>query len=270
MRLVSSLGAVLIPFLLATTSARAYVPPSEFILKGLIKKHQGIRNIRVRSLVTVMEADKPGQLRFRDLTTFYPESRKLRMVALSETDSHELFSVERKGSLSPVATVLFDNQYRNAVSTLKAAGIPIRTEQELLALETEEARRGAETLSLGRTGPGEISWVIGERKKGSPELWVEKDTFLPTRLIFQNPTSDAIDEVRFEKYRFVKEYPFPRLLTLYGDSQAALQAELSDIQLNAEISEPKVPLEEEGFTAEGKALPKATRELIRRFYESLR
>src|SRR5690606_38200329 len=101
-------------------------------------------------------------------------------------------------------------------------GVPVRVEPESyepadfsqqIAAQKAQTPEGQEfdplpLLNLIPTPPSEetrikrwkstLAWVFGKQDSGR-QLWIEKDSFLPLRLM-----ASASREVQFEKYRFMK------------------------------------------------------------------
>jgi hypothetical protein len=243
--------------------ALAYIPPSHFIIKSITKKHTGHPAVRVRSTVTKMDAEKPTAIRFREVAIFFAKTGTVRSWAFHETEQKELYSVERKANDNTAATaLLFDANFEHLFNLLKAKGVPLRTEEEI------EGAKIKEQQELARVS-NSISWVIGRKDKLDPQLWVEKDSFLPIRLVY--PTNEsATNDVRFEKYKFTREYPYPRTLTLVSkENRALLTAEASDVMVGKDIIDVKTPVAQ-GFTGAGKEAPSELRDLIEQYYETIR
>jgi hypothetical protein len=251
-------------------AAWAYVPPSQFLVKTLVTKHGGIKGVRIRSIVSGMDGEKASGAVFKETTWFDSAKRLLRSWATDEAD-HKLYVIERPAdALTAADQLLLDSDPRAVMTMLKTHGVPVKSEEELLALPTEEDRRSAETLALARFNGG-VDWVIGRRGKPEPQLWLEKDTFLPTRFLMSE-TDGSLEELQFGSYRFYREFPFPRSITVLGKTGApVLRDELTDLtvspaKLEAELKTPV----QAGWTDAGNSAPAALRDLIRSYYEQLR
>jgi hypothetical protein len=266
--------------LLAPALAQAYIPPSSFIIKTLSGKHAGVKSVVIRGTVTAIESEKPSATRFRVVTVFDPATRLLKSWALDDAGS-ELYAVERRGdALSPVDTALLDSQPRKVAQLLKSKGVPIRPESAAAAPPPASNGEGSsvasaaqlESTSLARWN-GTTAWVIGKRgKPGSevePQIWVEKDTFVPLRIIFPDESGNPLD-VQFFKTRFQSEFPYPRLITLVTKNHVtALQDETTEFVVNGGAKELETPVTP-GFTEAGNAASSVLRDLVRKYYESIR
>ena len=262
------------------TAASAYIPPSQFIVRTMAVKRQGNKAFRVRTTVYEMEGQRTSGTSFKQITVFDLNSRVMRSRAYDNAGK-ELYAVERRlhehspiaGGL-PVAALLLDQSTDSLSRVLRTAGIPIRTEAELSDMKDEEERRSTEVTSLGRLG-SVVGWVIGPGKKDLawPQLWIEKDTFHPMRLVER--TDEGTLDVRFSEFRYYKEIPFPRVITVLrasrdeGAQEPMLREELADVIINPEMGEMRSPLVQ-GFTDAGNSADGSVRDLIRLYYASLR
>lgn len=268
---VSCAGLALIGAWFASPAAQAYVPPSGFIVKTMAAKHTGPKGVRVRSLVSSFDASNPA--RFRITSVFVADAGLIRSWVFDES-GQQLYGGERKvasgGAPASVTALLFDSRLGRVQESLRKLGIPLRTEEELLALKDEEERRSIEVSSLGRWKKS-IAWVLGGKDtKADAQLWVEKDTFLPIRLLTELQDSDGPREAQFENFRFYSEFPFPRLITWVVKNQALFREELVDFLVNPPelktLHQPFTP----GYTEAGNAAPSAVRDLISGYFEALR
>jgi hypothetical protein len=254
-----------------STAALAYVPPSSFIIKSVASKHGGFKGVKVRSIVTAMEGEKPGTTRFKVVTYFNPQTGTLHAHAYDER-GQKLYSVERRDDSATAAdALLFWRDESKVAAALKARGIPIRTEDELLKMKDEDERRLSEQERLARWNSS-IAWVIGAPAEGSPQLWIEKDSFLPLRLIAgPRPESDSSDQVdlQFEGQRHYREFPFPRVVVAVQKKQPLFRDEVQDVTLVLDANEFKNPLTP-GFTEAGNSASGSMRDLIQKYFEVLR
>jgi primosomal protein N' (replication factor Y) (superfamily II helicase) len=225
---------LIVVLLVFVNAAQAYVPPSEFIVKKILSKRTDAKGLRITSAVHSASAH------FKQVTKVDFSKRTLRSQAFDD-QGRELYVVERSmGEGVPVVDSILLDQHLDSVSkSLVRAGVPIRSQAELLMLETEEQRQRTEVSGLGRW-KGMIGWILGRPLKSlhkleTAQLWVEKDAFLPLRFIHK--TDVGVIDIRFENYRFTKEIPFPRMITVVrledgGQETQILQDEVSEVVVN--------------------------------------
>ncbi len=256
--------------LLGSLDSHAYIPPSAFVIKSLANKHGGFKSVRVRSTVTAMDGEMLTSTKFKTVTYFNPQTSILHAYA-SDESGKSAFAIERRlESSTTTDALLFWSNPRQLQEHLKAQGLPIRTEDELAAMKDEDERRASEVQNLARW-MSTVAWVIGDpprRDAKGPQLWIEKDTFLPLRLVYTVPDEGLVD-IQFEGQRFYREFPFPRAITVAKGGKAILRDEVQDVTLNSDANEFKTVVTD-GFTEAGKTLPSATRELIDRYFKLVR
>ena len=275
--------------LLVASPAFAYLPPSQFIVKNLVNKRSAsLKSVRLKSHVTAMlggpGSEKPAGAQLSVTTTYNVQSGALRVVVREEAGK-DLYLLERApGTLPSVDTFLFNPRLDEVIRVLRDRGIPIRTEDELQAMQDESERRASEVEYLSRW-KGTYAWVIGRRTslpgeikdngRIEPQLWVEKDSFSPLRLVLQNPGiaggSPNWVDLRFEALRYTRGFSFPKSITLAEkDGTILLREELSDIGINPPAPKGEETLKTPGFTEAGNLASAETRALIQKFVETIR
>ena len=247
------------------SSAQAYIPPAHFIVKEIASKHAGIKGIRIKSVVNALEAEHPTGIHFKVTTLFSSAAGALRSFAYDDAGIL-LYSVERKPvSVALTPAILLEAHAPVLIESLKRANVFIPEETAAPAVANPSPVPGA----LAAIPPGEelkrwngtIAWVIG-KKEGS-QLWVEKDTFLPIRLVSGDVSVD------FYKYYYYREFPVPRMMDVAQGKTTILQDEISEVAVNPDLKEFREPVSS-GFTAAGDAAPGALKELLKKYYELLR
>lgn len=285
-RFITFAGGVLAGLVFASTlpyRAEAYIPPSEFIVKKIAEKRGNFKTLILRSTVVGMSGEKPTGAHFKTQTTYDARTRTLRSRAVNDAGV-ELYRMERRlGSASETGSadraavladaLLLESDATRLVQTLREAGVPVKIEQDLAALETEEARRAAEVTSLGRWNNG-VVWKIGPQGKSDrqPQVWVEKDSFLPLRLLARS--GGEVLDLRFQQYRLAKDLPVPRqiLLGQGGTDQkdVILREELTEVTVDPQKPEARPQDFKTGFTEAGNSADSDVRELIQKYYRFVR
>jgi hypothetical protein len=211
------------------------------------------------------EGGRPGApVRFKEVLVF-SEGQNLRSWALD--DANEVLFYQEKGlkEWSLPTQLLMSSDAAHLGSLLKQSGVPMviptrSVEAELKEMEQESLVRWKETFS----------WIISEKPIQSrrPQLWFEKDTFLPLRLFYSPNHDSRIYEVSFENFR--KDSSFPRSTDLRSAGGKTL--------LTSQVLE-STPLVDatknfrgvsHGWTPAGDAASAELKDLIRLYYEGLR
>jgi hypothetical protein len=247
------------------STSLAYIPPSQFVIKTWVHKHQGSKNLRLKTLVTAIENDKPTGVGFRETLWIHSDNLSFKGIASDDQD-RKLFRFERTGgNASLISRLLLSRDVHDVTHQLRGVGIPIRTEDELLRLKTEADRRKAESQSLMRWNSG-FSWVIGQPEDSQGQLWIEKDTFLPVKLVYTGAKDGARYELRFENYRFFRDFPYPRVTQLYRNGTWIFSSQLVDLSIEPE----SVASRGTGLTDMGRSAPSGVKDLMQVYYDVFR
>jgi hypothetical protein len=270
-RLSTSVCLVLAGLTLASLTAWAYIPPASFILHEVAKKHIEYTTIRVRSNIVAVDGNgNPTGLKLRETTFMNNRDGALRSWVTDETGK-VLYSIERvenvasKSMKTPVvAAVLFDTNSVRMASVLKSVGIQIPHGKD--ANSTAE-NTGGDKMNLRRWNQT-VAWVLGKEA----QLWIEKDTFIPVRVIAPPRMDSQLYDFQMENFKYFDEYAYPRLGTLYqvGKKAPILKAELVDVILDPSLPASEFPKEKEGFTEAGQSASSQVRDLIETYYRLIR
>ncbi|MGK5089931.1 hypothetical protein WDW86_20460 [Bdellovibrionota bacterium FG-2] len=252
--------------------SHAYIPPSKFIVNTIVSKRKSLKVVETHSKITAWEGEKALEgISVNHILALDVQRGVLRSL-LTNSEGLLLYSIERKiAEWGPVSSLQLSPLHKEVTGTLKEYGIPIRTEEELALMKDEQERHSSEVEFLSRW-QGRVAWVMGAKKAGA-QLWVEKDTFLPLRLMVSK-AGEAYD-VRFENYRYYKDIPFARLLVLTPavptGSSKIIKEELSDISINPASTLPELKASPgHGWTEQGRAASAEVREMIETYYKIVR
>jgi len=257
--------------MLFTSSAFAYIPPSNFIIKNIAAKHAILKSgVRVKTEVSSQIAGK-SEVKFKAVLLFDPNSRTLRAWATDAND-RKIYQLERKTDTFTLADILaFESRAGSIERSLKAAGVPVKTEEELLELPDETQRQQAELLSLSlKRYRGTQCWVIGRENEGDSALWIEKDSFFPLKLVLSKNADSNIAEVQLDSYRFQNGFAFVTGLTLVGrENTPLLREQTHDLIIGSVSNEYKAPVTS-GFTEEGATAGDDVKELVNQYFKYVR
>lgn len=256
----------------ASLSAWAYIPPASFILHEVAKKHTGYSTIRVRTQIVALDGNgNPTGLRLRETTFVNSKDQSLRSWVTDESGKI-LYSTERVATTASksmkttvVASVLFDTNAVRMASVLKSAGIQIPQGKNA---DLTEENTGGGKMSLRRWNRS-VAWVLGK----NAQLWIEKDTFIPVRVIAPPRMESQLFDFQMENFKNYDEFSYPRLGTLYevGKKTPILKAELIDVALDPNLPASELPKESaEGFTDAGQSASSQARDLIETYYRLIR
>jgi hypothetical protein len=238
----------------AAMSASAYVPPSGFQVSQLAKRHRPLKSLRVKTRIT------GASTQIREIG-YYDAATKTFKARFLDQEDHELYAFERKlGSNDSLASLLlFETNTNTLIHALKGAGIPVVGDSELAPLPGEAERRAVEKTSIGRLDK-KVGWVIGE---GAPSLWILKDEFVPLKLLYGGL------EIRFEETKTVREFPYPRAISVYRGGEPVLKGEVMELMPTADLADMKA-IHVQGLPAISSALSADQRALIEQWVQWIR
>lgn len=246
---------VLSVFLVATSAAHAYVPPSGYMIEQLAKRHRSLKGLRVKTRITGTSTQ------IKEIAWYEAPTRTLKARILDAND-HEIYAYQRK--ITPqdslASLVLFESNAETIMKGLLAAGIPVVPKEEILKLQTEEERRALELTAIGRLDK-RVGWTIGQ---GSPSFWILKDEFTPLKLALNGGV-----EIRFEETKTMRDFPYSRAISLYRSGDFVLKGEAIEVMVNPDLSDMK-SITVTGAPAIPSSLDSATRSLIEQWVQWIR
>lgn len=188
----------------------AYVPPSDYQIKQILKKRSNLRSLRIHSRLT----DGSNQLKE---TLWYDASTKMLYGKILDDRGELLYSYQKKlGETGVSATQILLEQNASEFNKI---------------LSSEKINTDDSSLSFGRVKQ-QVGWTIGLK---SPSLWILKDEFLPLKWI---PKSNRVD-IDFLETKTQKDFPYARLITLNQEGKELLRVEAIDVTVNTDLSDLK-------------------------------
>lgn len=235
--------------LVAGVSAHAYIPPSFFVIRSIAKKHAVVEEGRFRHKVTFYKSNG-DVLKTLSETVLMTDSDNA-IVQLSDENGNPVATRTRKlvGTRTdeinrPVTyDLLLMKDGANIFSHLRQLGLPLKTEGDLYA-EKEGALpyKPESTVALVRYDR-RLAIVVSDSETKSasdvktPQLWVEKDSFLPLRAVFPSAPEAGVSseplEFKFSGYQVYKGLLYPRVMQIYRRGELWVKAETQEVQLTA-------------------------------------
>lgn len=229
----------LVALFIGPSVAEAYVLPAQFMVKMLAEKRKG-QKIKDLSILLLTE-EKSESAPFDEHLYLKQPARQRRV----RDDGDSRLYVEKQGKFASgtesnltrgkgpltdlTATLLvpglesFDEIGKRILKSLGAVGI------------------NTEMTSLGRDDD-KVVYIIGARswEPEKPQLWLDKLTFLPIRLIAQvkKDGSTVLRETRMMEYgSAVAGNWFPRVIEVYENGELIRRAEVTEVKLNQDLPE---------------------------------
>lgn len=271
--------------------ASAYIPPAPFLIKNMASKRSGLKTLKITSTVSGYNSGKPSGIHFKTVSFFSAVNQSWRSAAYDDAGA-ELFAIEKKAQEIPLSwSVLFEAGPRELSKELERAEIPVYEVREEKPAEYPISKKSPEPLPSGtvqlshsaadepipentflKRWNGGVAWVIG--KPTSSQFWIEKDSFLPVRLIVKD------QDIQYSHYRYSQDLPFPRVISLsaagVGDKPGDMLFEenFSDSSVNSPANEKilnmgtlaKDATPEGFFTDAGNSASGPVKDLIRKYY----
>jgi hypothetical protein len=235
MRRVLPIAAVLAG-LLAGDIARAYVLPTEFIMRLLAEKRRrlDVSDLSVQLITEVVRHDAPVDERI-----YLKNPERLRRVRQLEEDEATVEIVrEGQTAAGPEDRI---RKTRGPPDILAALLMPKGADLDSMQARMTQAvsALGIDTrvTALGRFGD-RICYVVGARawEEDVSQLWLDKETFLPSRLILVKGSKRR--ETRWLEFgSSVTGDWFPRVIELYEDGKLVERAEVARIEPNKKVPE---------------------------------
>jgi len=238
MRFSSVLASSL--FLIFTSAAHAYVPPSFYVLRMLARKHASLDEGKFRHTVSVYRSNGEVDRVFRETLVLENSGRATIRIA-NEQGAEVALRVRGLGGDRPLPyDLLIVKDAASIFDHFKSLGFPLKTERELYSeKEGTLPYKPEETVSYARF-ENKVAVVLGpespedrEAVKG-PQLWVEKDSYLPLRVVL--PSVSGISgplEYRFSQYRVHKSLLYPNVTQIFRDKTLWVKIETQEVKLGS-------------------------------------
>lgn len=272
-------------------NAAAYIPPAPFLIKNMASKRSGLKTLKISSTVSGYVSGKPSGVHFKTVTFFSTVNQNWKSAVYDDTGT-ELFAIEKKYLEIPLSwSVLFESSSRELTKGLEKAEIPVNEVREDKPAEHPIAKKSPEPVPSGtvklshsaadepipentflKRWNGAVAWVIG--KPNSSQFWIEKDSFLPVRLIVKD------QDIQYSHYRYAQDLPFPRTISMSVTTTDGKTGEMefdetiNDSSVNTSGNEKilemgtfaKDATPEGFFTDAGNSASGAIKDLIKKYY----
>lgn len=216
-------------------SASGYIPSANFIIKMMLEGNQAIQDIRVEQTATVFDKNS-GRESFQIPEVLYlrvPDSYRLD-ITLPEEKKTVIYS---EGETLTIVGSKVISHSQDEKSIFKDFFIKQSVAEIIELLHSRNVN--TQRMGLGRFD-GRIAYIIGakERETKFPQLWIEKDNFLPLRFIVEEKKKDSITtlEIRYLNYQHVDgKYWYPSTVEFYYDNKLALRYQTQKVVVNTNI-----------------------------------
>lgn len=289
MELFKIKSLTLLSLFIISAQAFAYIPPSDFQVNQIAKKKAHLDKLIITSSVNLIknQAEETG-IFFEKVQIDY-KTGTLQSLILNHNQEILFFTEysfnpkEDKNSndrvqhrrikskiQSPGTLLLLLPNELDMRTPLMSRSIPIQKEEDLALLATNEERIAAETLSLrDKLKP---VWVIGdhEKNKSQGELWVEKDSFLPQKLVwpFKND-EDKVAQLVMNGYKAFGSLIYPQEILYMTNEQPVLRVLTTQVDTSPQKID-WIPSSRQGWLNEDKVISPELKEAVDAYYKVIR
>ncbi|MEE8408623.1 MAG: hypothetical protein V3T05_03365 [Myxococcota bacterium] len=219
-------------------TAYAYVLPADFIMRMLADKRRrmGIRDLSVQLTTDIDGEDDPVEDRI-----YMKAPERLRHIRQTENETTVLVLREGKSARGDESKLeRIEGPARNLLPLLlMPLGKDLDEMQAHMVTSLGTLGIDTATVTLGRFN-GVVTYVIGGADPSKSQLWIDKETFLPMRLMLPKQWSGTSGRVELRWLEFGSSATgdwFPRVLERYVDDARIERSEVAKIELNKKLPE---------------------------------
>jgi len=196
--------------------ARGYVLCPDHILTRMLEKTAPSAGVEVSQKTSLQDFacgdEAPPEERFTGETLWYTPPGRIRLETSGPDDRRIYVAAEAEALIIVGQKIVADRP-----SDLLAYLLPFSfTSRERLRMGLDRYGVDTQVSSLGRH-QREVAFVIGARFPDTSvsQLWVDKETFLPARLLIRKPGQDHLLEARYLDWQQVRSWWYPMRIEVY-------------------------------------------------------
>ena len=221
--------------LILPISASGYIPSAHFIIKMMLEGNGAIDHVMVEQTAIIFDEDSGGEA-LRVPGVLYlklPDGYRLDMTLPYEKKT----SIYRKGEIFTIVDGEIVSRGPDRRALFKDFLIRHSVNRIMGLLRSKHVN--IERTGLGRFG-GKVSYIIGagETETEFPQLWIEKDSFLPLRFVAKEKREESIVtvEVRYLDYRHIDDkFRYPSTIEFYADDKLTLRYQTEKVMVNTSM-----------------------------------
>ncbi|MFH1623983.1 MAG: hypothetical protein ABID54_02360 [Pseudomonadota bacterium] len=215
--------------------ASGYIPSANFLIKMMLAANQAVQNVRVEQIATTFNEDSGSEdLQVSEVLYLrIPDSYRLDI----ESRDGKKTIIYKRGELLTTEAGRVTSESPDEMSISKDLFIRRSVDDVIQLLRSRKV--DTERMGLGRFD-GKIAFIIGatERETESPQLWIEKENFLPLRFIVRAEKKVAVAnvEIRYLDYKQVDgKYWYPFTIEFYHDNTLAVRYQAQRVVINTNV-----------------------------------
>jgi hypothetical protein len=226
--------------LVTSLPARAYLLPTDFIVRMLIEKRERVTgaDLSLQLTTEVAGIDSPVEERI-----YVKMPERLRRVR--QTEDRAEVEVQREGRWARGSEGDLKTQKGPPEDVLPlllfTAGNDLDKKQERILATLKTLGIDRSVVAFGRY-QDQVCFIIGARSYAADasQLWIDKETFLPLRLIVTKKTDSSVSkrETRWLEFgsSLTGDY-FPRVIEVLQDGKRVSRSEVEKVESNTKNPE---------------------------------
>ncbi|MFC1885656.1 hypothetical protein ACFLZM_01175 [Thermodesulfobacteriota bacterium] len=228
--LITVLFAVL--FTGHAVSVGAYVLNGHHLIDLMTKKLKGAKTLLVTQKLTIFDTSDPKKAARFDETLRYVFPETFRSDIRSE--SAQRIKIVSKGEILTVIDGKISSRTETRFDRYK--DILLYHSRKLLQNHLDRLGLDSSVSSLGRF-EGKVVFVLGSEypDESRPQIWIEKDTFMPVRWVIDAKTADRPEdflEVRYLRWRHIDKAWYPMHIEFYQNHKLERDIRVETVQVN--------------------------------------
>ena len=279
MKVFSYLFLSVLGILAAAGRSFAYVPSSYFIAQSWVDTHlkNKQQSYRITSQIDLGGSNpQEPSLSFKETLIFHPRSETLKVWVTHESGQLLYYRESKVKLLELPRLLVFAGDTKSLIEGFNTGEIPVLDEEKHLGFSNDAERLKGDQVALKRNG-GQVAWVIAQKTKrplspSQPQVWFEKDTFLPIKLVFKESLNQKTYEIRyeFEESSSQKGFTYPKTISiLNSDSTPVFRSKLLEVIKGSEGSDWGMPYPKaQGLSSFADSSPAGLKALLK-FYDEL-
>ena len=218
------------------SNAIAFILPSSKIFEFMEKERNKLSGVKV-SQTTFVYDDALPQGKLEALSTLY--LKKPDKFYLENKFSNNTMTVVANGS--QVVTLVDNKIQRNIIGIkedLILRDLILCPSSSKILGRLKEFGIDTNSVGFGRAN-GIIVYIIGAKRKDNPlpQIWIDKERFIPIKLIAMDKENSRWFEIEFLDYRLVDGFWYPFIINFFSDKKLVQTFIATDIFINSQISD---------------------------------
>ncbi len=221
--------AVTFLFLTLTSTSQAYIPPSFFVVRQMARKHSDVVNTRFVNRITFFKGTTPLGSPLEETIQVISDNKI--HTSIRNSSGHAVTSIERilssakdnnaaRYGLPILYSLQFISNSALVADHFRQLGINIKSQGQLYG-DKDPTREDLpykmeSSMALTRFNNRTAIVLNGDgRSLTPPQVWVEKDSYLPLRAIIKPEGESEVLDIQPRLYQVYKSTLFPSVIDVF-------------------------------------------------------